>query len=126
MRVDVQYPSDVRYDKQTTRAWENDAQLPGPPPPPSPTPSAPAYTPEKNVSSAAQNQEWPTDRIRDAGKQAGEAFADISESALDSLLANILALKNKVAESREHREPAYAPIEQRIPVDHEQQKPRYK
>ncbi|KAK0186425.1 hypothetical protein F5146DRAFT_1142804 [Armillaria mellea] len=52
-----------------------------------------------------QQEEQPSlERIRELSKQADEAMSDLSEATLDSLMATIVAAKNKLEERRTQRE----------------------
>ncbi|KAK0487998.1 hypothetical protein EDD18DRAFT_1191739 [Armillaria luteobubalina] len=51
-----------------------------------------------------QEEQPSLERIRELSKQADEAMSDLSEATLDSLMATIIAAKNKLAERRSQRE----------------------
>ncbi|KAK0234962.1 uncharacterized protein ARMOST_12435 [Armillaria ostoyae] len=51
-----------------------------------------------------QEEQPSLERIRELSKQADEAMSDLSEATLDSLMATIIAAKNKLAERRTQRE----------------------
>jgi len=69
---------------------------------PSPAPAPPLY--EEQRAPAHQTEvHSPVDKAREVRRQAGEAMADISDAALDSLLYNIQALKFKLAEARQQQ-----------------------
>jgi len=53
---------------------------------------------------ARTDVEWPAEKIREVGQQAGSAMSDISESALDAITSSLQTLKAKSAETREQRE----------------------
>ncbi|THH09914.1 hypothetical protein EW145_g1677 [Phellinidium pouzarii] len=67
---------------------------------PTPTPT-PAHNPE-----SANEWRVHAESVSELGKFAGDTMTDMSESALDSLMSKIQALKSKLAETREnqHRE----------------------
>ena len=76
-RRSAERPADVRYDKQTTRAWENDSQLPVPTPL---TTSAaavpPAYAPSTApVEREKETRQLPSDHFREVGRQASDAVS---------------------------------------------------
>ncbi|EJD07622.1 uncharacterized protein FOMMEDRAFT_164550 [Fomitiporia mediterranea MF3/22] len=75
---------------------------------------APAYV---STEPTAQSSEWHSERFREVGKQASDAMADMSEQALDSLMANIQALKSKLVQAREGREKERLYLEQHIAAD---------
>ncbi|KAH8111026.1 hypothetical protein DFH11DRAFT_1729756 [Phellopilus nigrolimitatus] len=68
-------------------------------------------------STQAHTHEWRAESIREVGKHASDTVAEMSESALDSLMANIQALKAKIAETREEREKEKLYLDQRIPAE---------
>ncbi|KAK0443141.1 uncharacterized protein EV420DRAFT_1752161 [Desarmillaria tabescens] len=51
-----------------------------------------------------QEEQASLDHIRELSKQADETMSDLSEVTLDSLMATIIAAKNKLAERRAQRE----------------------
>ncbi|KAL5531720.1 hypothetical protein ACEPAG_4597 [Sanghuangporus baumii] len=82
-----------------------------PPVTPPAQPQAPINTPDGYPT------EWPTERVREATKQASDTVAEMSENALDALMANLQSLKAKIAEAREAREKERLQFEQRTPQD---------
>ncbi|PBK66074.1 hypothetical protein ARMSODRAFT_1086961 [Armillaria solidipes] len=61
--------------------------------------------PEKGQQRFGLEEEQPSlERIQELSKQADEAMSDLSEAILDSLMATIIAAKNKLAERRTQRE----------------------
>ncbi|KAK0199708.1 hypothetical protein DFS33DRAFT_185510 [Desarmillaria ectypa] len=51
-----------------------------------------------------QEEQASLEHIRELSKQADEAMSDLSEATLDSLMATIIAAKNKLAERRAQEE----------------------
>ncbi|KAL5513233.1 hypothetical protein ACEPAH_3631 [Sanghuangporus vaninii] len=74
-------------------------------------PQAPVNTPD------GDSTEWPTERVREATKQASDTVAEMSENALDALMANLQSLKVKIAEAREAREKERLRFVQQHPQD---------
>ncbi|OCB86377.1 hypothetical protein A7U60_g6495 [Sanghuangporus baumii] len=74
-------------------------------------PQTPVNTPD------GYSTEWSTARVREATEQASDTVAEMSENALDTLMANLRSLKAKIAEAREAREKERLRFEQHLPQD---------
>jgi len=80
--------------------------------------------PQAQVSPSMHSRtdvDWPAEKIREVGQQAGSAMSEISESALDALMIGLQTLKVKLAETREQRELGRDAdklyLEHRLPTD---------
>ncbi|KAK0457690.1 uncharacterized protein EV420DRAFT_473502 [Desarmillaria tabescens] len=104
--------------------WREETENWKPTPPPAVPVGNSVY--EGNYSSGWREQEWDAEKekMKAFGKQAQDAMTDMSEATLDSLLATVTALKQKLAQHRAQREQQEKLLEEEI-EQHKKHPPRF-